>query len=404
MDSLAKKPDISQNKCPPGRKNDPINTDRPNTGRVIKIELTNDGQFVDRCQLTDALDELISKQTMETQPFGPNWRQGALELPRLTVLYVHGWKNDANSEDLEYFKKLIEALTDIHKSKKQVVGIYIAWNAAWHLGVIDDLSFWSKENVADRIAESGTVTKIVSAIGALRHTTLDPADQFIAIGHSFGARLLFGATSQALIYETEKAHPGQPGGIYKITKSPADAIILLNPAFEASIYAALDDVTRTDESFGSDQPPLLVSLSSESDWATTYAFPSGQLIGGRSGPLEQTTLGNWEPFQSHVLRDASTEDLCRAGLGSGKPAPSISERFEWKGMCLVRRSENDRCPDPKNDRCRHSQPYNPFLIAKVQSTIIDGHSDIWNEHFRDWLTHFIAALEVRHEQTIGTTR
>src|SRR5215813_14939698 len=58
-----------QNKCPPGAKRpdnkpDPITKDRPNPGEVYVIRLTNSGQFVDRCELTDALDELIGNQKL----------------------------------------------------------------------------------------------------------------------------------------------------------------------------------------------------------------------------------------------------------------------------------------------------------------------------------------------------
>jgi hypothetical protein len=81
----------------------------------------------------------------------------------------------------------------------------------------------------------------------------------------------------------------------------------------------------------------------------------------------------------------------------------VSERFEYNKMCLVRLPESKRCPDPSLSTCRHYQPFNPFLIARVQKSIIDGHSDIWNDKFRDWLTNFIAALEIRNEQTVGNT-
>src|SRR5262245_39533911 len=53
-----------QHKCPEGAerpdgKTDPKYMERPNSGRVVVIRLTNSGQFVDRCELTDALDELV---------------------------------------------------------------------------------------------------------------------------------------------------------------------------------------------------------------------------------------------------------------------------------------------------------------------------------------------------------
>src|SRR5262245_10193259 len=67
MDGLDAPAFRSQHKCPPGAKRpdgapDPITITRPNSGRVIVIRLTNSGQFVDRCELTDALYELIGKK------------------------------------------------------------------------------------------------------------------------------------------------------------------------------------------------------------------------------------------------------------------------------------------------------------------------------------------------------
>jgi hypothetical protein len=73
----------------------------------------------------------------------------------------------------------------------------------------------------------------------------DKADEFIAIGHSFGARMLYSATAQTLISQTARAHPGYNGGTYSSVTGDADAVILLNPAFEAARYTALDDFARS---------------------------------------------------------------------------------------------------------------------------------------------------------------
>src|SRR5262249_19617968 len=150
--------------------------------------------------------------------------------------------------------------------QKQILGVYIGWNAHWHLHFLDpwplnlleNLTFWSTEAVADRIAESAIVTKIVSAIGATRK--LERGDEFIAVGHSFGARLLFAAAGQTLMYETQRSHPGYAAGTYKIVKSATDAIILLNPAFEASMYTSFDSVIRNEEKFSPTQLPLIVTV------------------------------------------------------------------------------------------------------------------------------------------------
>jgi hypothetical protein len=53
-------PDASQNKCSKqGHPDDPLAIDRPAyAGQVRKIRLTDSGEFVDRCELTDVLYDL----------------------------------------------------------------------------------------------------------------------------------------------------------------------------------------------------------------------------------------------------------------------------------------------------------------------------------------------------------
>ena len=179
---------------------------------------------------------------------------------------------------------------------KQILGVYVSWNAApklfpFNLPYLNNLSFWSKERVADRIAQSAVVTKIIGAIGTMRETSAAASDQFIVMGHSFGARILFSAIGQTLLYETEKVHPGYPGGEYKVAGGPTNAVILLNPAFEASLFTAMDDFYRNDEHFSRDQLPVLLA-SSTADQATRMAFPLGQWVNFSRGARETATLGH----------------------------------------------------------------------------------------------------------------
>jgi hypothetical protein len=401
-----------QYKCPPDAKRpegqaDPIAIERPNSGRVVVIRLTNSGQFVDRCELTDALDELIGDKKLA---WGPKWRKGAEELPRLTLLYVHGWKHDAHSEDLKQFTRLVDELNDANKDKKQILGVYVAWNASWHLGWLNNLSFWSKERIADRIAESSVLTKILSSLGAMRR----PQDQLIAVGHSFGARMLFAAAGQTVVYETTKAHPGNPNGTYRVIRGAANAIILLNPAFEASMYSALDDVRRIEENFSREQAPVLLSIASSGDKATRCAFPIGQWLGGAQTEIEMTTMGNYPDFTTH--------QLTRNSECSSKTT-SLSDEYLSDGLCLKRLPGYRAAAEKKRgffdsarelfDSCfagkvntgrmdRGSQQYNPFIIASTTEDIIRDHNDIWNDDFRKWLRHFIEAVEAEHRRSPGT--
>ena len=381
-------PDDSQNKCPEGRVNDPRYSLRPaHAGNVIKIRLTNAGEFVDRCELTDALYDL--NWDLPKGYFGTTAKSDAVSMPKLVVLYIHGWKHSAANDDPDYlhFTHLISQLANVNANRKQVLGIYIGWNAASKIPPLNwdpfnNLTFWSKETIADRIAQTGVITKIVGSISAILSNAPDSVDssenQFIAIGHSFGARMLFSATNQALIYETEKAHPGFPGGKYNLIEGVANAVILLNPAFEAARYTPIDDVTRIDERFANTQLPLLLSVSSEGDLATKVAFPIGQWLGTYRSERELTALGNYIQYQTHSLRIVSS-DTC-----SSTAQNSLSEHFVANGICLAR--------DTVGVNRNIVQERNPFLVARTTFDIISNHNDVWNDRFYAWLFAYINEL------------
>lgn len=392
---------LNRNELPPGQNqnkcmkhisdpdNDPRLLSRPDDAVKI-IRVTNSGEFVDRCELTNALYELNWDQERPSGSFGVKVKVGAQKLPKLAILYVHGWKHDAAPEDgdLKNFSQLIGSLRERHKGQKHVVGIYLAWNASAKLpGLLENISFWVKKSNADRIAQSAVVTKIVSAVGSIVKSAPNRADQFIAIGHSFGARILFSATAQSLIYETERAHPGYPEGEYKLVEGSADAIILLNPAFEASRYTAIDDITRKDERFRSSQPPLIFSISTENDWATKLAFPAGQWLGLARSQRELTTLGNYQPYLTHRLVPVTDDSPDVSDFAR------ITEDFTASGLRLTRLA-------PGEAR-RVVQAHNPFLVAATTKSVIDGHNGIWGADFSKWLQELIAALEKMNEQKIS---
>lgn len=380
-------PGESQSKCKK-HVTDPANDPRllPRPDESIKvIRLTNSGEFVDRCELTNALYELNWDRERPDGSFGVRRRPGAQKLPKLAILYVHGWKHDASHDDgdLKNFSRMIDDLRVQHEMRKQVVGIFVGWNATAGLpGLTENISFWVKKANADRIAQSAVVTKIVAALGSITRSDPNRADQLIAIGHSFGARILFSAVAQSFIYEAEKAHPSFPGGQYKLVAGPADAVILLNPAFEASRYNAIDIISRDEEAFQGEQPPLMVSISTENDWATKFAFPIGQWLAAARSRRELTTLGNYGPFTTHSLTPSPSE---RENDDS-----ATMEQFEAVGLRL------SRLTDSSAPRVVHA--HNPFFVARTTRDVIDGHNGIWADDFRLWLSKFIGALEIRHER------
>src|SRR5262245_19600807 len=94
-------PGEPQNKCDKhltDPDHDPRRICRPNSEIKI-IRLTNSGEFADRCELTNALYELNWNRTRPAGSFGVYVCPDARPLPKLAVLYIHGWKHGANPDD-----------------------------------------------------------------------------------------------------------------------------------------------------------------------------------------------------------------------------------------------------------------------------------------------------------------
>lgn len=174
-------PDDNQEKCRAGGNRVPSDGHSP-SGIVRVIRLTDDGEFADRCELTDVLYEIRNPKKSE-----------------LVVRYIHGWKHNAGDRDAD--------------------------------------------------------------LRAFR----------IMIGHSFGARILYTATCQVLLDEVQRRHPGRRKASYAEIKAPVDLIMLLNPAFEASMFTAMHAIrpTQWSEAIGLEQKRL-------QDPAVISAIPSGR--------------------------------------------------------------------------------------------------------------------------------
>lgn len=331
------------------------------------IWYTDDGEFVDRCAFSDAMYELQSK--------------GA----QIVVVYVHGWKHDGDPEDtdLKKFKEQLSAIRELeleHLNPRRVVGLYVAWNGRrTNLRLAKELTFWGRKRAADRVSQSAAVTRLLSAIDSIREQRAEPRDLTIHVGHSFGARILYNAVAQGLVRQTELAHPGPGGGNYKMIRGFGDIVILLNPAFEASLFTTFDSVRRKEYPFDPHQPPLLISISSETDRATRVAFPVGQFLHFDRAPKRRVTLGNFNDYVSH-------------NLVARTPGETRSDA-EWcsKTVCMI-------------GVAGRPQDNVPFINARAERTVIDGHNDVWNENLSGFIAHVITDISSRGATTdIATT-
>ncbi|CCD84251.1 exported protein of unknown function [Bradyrhizobium sp. ORS 285] len=398
-----------QNKCTATRETDPYYIPRPNSGKTIMVRLTNEGSLANRCELTDVLNEIVWDLCADPPdaPFRERCfnrrvtvKQGAVSKPKLIVLYVHGWMHAANRNDENYtqFDTLVQRLAAASPDK-QVLGIYIGWNGSTGNGFLDYFSFWSRFRVADRITQSAILARIVGTIGNIRGVS-GKRDSFIAIGHSFGARMLFAAVNAPTIVDVEKAYPKPNSNKYQLVKASADAVLLLNPAFEASRYSTIDSFMRNEEVFPPEQPPLVVTVSTDNDWATKLAFPLGQFADFSFDKRALVTLGNYAPFYTHSL--LRTETPC-----ASENTPDIAETFYASTLCLKREPKWHNEDSEKRNGETGLDPYGwsvvanenqrhfPFIVAHTDKDVIDGHGGIWKQPFSDWIFQVVTALNAR---------
>jgi hypothetical protein len=225
------------------------------------------------------------------------------------IVFVHGWKHDADIDDgnVDIFRHLLQTFAGDERYQashghrpRRVVGIYVAWRGAtWpgnDFGPVMDLSFWGRKEAARRISV-GSARELFARMRAMqRYYNATPAGESnglsqqnpqsvnpprirtLMIGHSFGALILFAATSGPLteVLSAQDDLPGFEAGYDPAERVP-DMIVLVNPAFEAVRYEPLFAVADRHKP-RTYQPPLLVSITSTADWATGLAFPAGRAV------------------------------------------------------------------------------------------------------------------------------
>lgn len=338
---------------------DPKAKTRPTSLVYTKaVRFTDDGEFVDRCEFSDALHELQSAG------------------PQIVVVYVHGWKHngDDNDDDLRKFSRQLTSIHDAEVQRgnaRRVVGIYVAWNGkSTDLPIAKELTFWGRKRGADRVSQSGAVTRLLSAIDSIREKRNESRDLTIHVGHSFGARILYNAVAQGLIRQTELAHPGPKGGDYRTVRGFGDIVILLNPAFEASLFTSFDSLRRKEYRFPSTQPLLLISISSETDRATRMAFPIGQALSFNGAAKRRVTLGNFNDYRTHAL--------------VARKAGEVPDNTRWcsAAACLI---SLENLPEDNF----------PFISARADDSVMDGHNDVWNPNLTSFLSHLVAQVVSR---------
>jgi hypothetical protein len=397
------------------------------------VEFDDQGWFWDRKQMEGLLRLLFGRQ-----------KDGSVK-DFLIFVHAHGWQHNAGACDnnVVCFQRLLERFDIMERSNekpRKVIGVYVGWRGrSLTVPGIDNLSFWERKNTADRVGTGG-VTELLSRLNDFRRY-MNPKrspdkTQMIISGHSFGGQVIYTALSHALIERAAFMEGDKKNGkdIEHITaNSFGDLIVLVNPAFEGTMYEPLYHVA-TNRCYPSEQRPAMLVITSEADQATKKAFPLGRWFStlfettqSRKSQIEQKdtileTVGHLDRYRTHELkltdegywkdRHQMKDEKC--GCPYLNPTadfvlPSEEEEFYREIWKLPRKpyavSPPMLTPGEKlgevtygkdlklvpNGATQYAANF-PYLVIKTGEKLIPDHNAIYGENFTDFLRRFY----VRH--------
>jgi pimeloyl-ACP methyl ester carboxylesterase len=268
------------------------------------IEFDEDGKMFDPNQQAAAFRLLESEKAR------------AADGKVITVVYIHGWKNNAaeaapggKPKDVEKFQAaMLELGYRAEKAAEAtgagpvpIVGIYLAWRGKTLMGPswFTFASLWSRRNTANNIGDGPDLGVILNRIIEQTNAGNDRS-RVLLIGHSFGARVLEHAI------ESKKVELYQTGTEPGVAKPRVDLVLYVNsandsrlsmarvqalqaarlrvhhPDFDPAECAGPPAQAETAEVHASHcrDYPLLVAITSSGDSATKYLLPLANTING----------------------------------------------------------------------------------------------------------------------------
>jgi hypothetical protein len=187
-------------------------------------------------------------------------------------------------------------------------------------------------------------------------------------------------------------------------------VVLINPAFEASLYAPLSDMSFDRNFYPDLQLPTLAILTSEGDAATRYAFPLGRWF---------STLFEYERMVKRINRTTRNEELIDTGV-SNRSAIGHFEPYRTHTLYPVERKARDKIttlstensveifkqasaqwrddkPGSKInfgevvlERTPTSAGRNPCMVVYVDRELIADHTDIDDERIIEFVQQLIS--------------
>jgi len=394
------------------------------------IEFDDQGRLWSRAQL-DLLDRVLASEA----------RRDSYEGVAL-IFFAHGWQHDASVCDANvtcFRTFLAQVASDLatataaspgNERPPRVVGIYAGWRGrSITPPVLRNFSFWARKRAAERIG-GGELVELLTHLDQFVHkenTGGRLRSGLNIIGHSLGGTMVYEALSNVLKTRVVEALGRQTSVSQQenIVSGFGDIVLLINPAFEASLYAPFEDILARFNAFSPYQSPVLIIVESETDTPNRTWFRIGRgfdVLFERTGPRSSRTLlttavGNYEPFVTHHLEiaAATTADAKTVTTGFGDvsacscrlPLTQLSEEELRRVRSFISRERSGaltREPSvPESSSCESGldlgrarltcrpnlQPFRPFWVVRATDDVVRGHSGIFTGPLLSFVRHEI---------------
>ncbi len=380
------------------------------------IEFDDQGQLWDRKQMWAVIDRFAAELASRDL---------------LMVVFVHGWKHSAQPYDgnIETFRAVLAGLANAEKQisevtrqpQRRVGGVYLGWRgASITMPVVKELSFWNRKKIAQKVGKVG-VTEVLDRFEQIRRVKDHVAGgasrtRLIAVGHSFGGALVYSALANDL--GSGFVHTTGPDGTVSDVAGFGNLVVLINPAFEALLFAPLSDMSAERGTYFGSQLPVLAVLTSEADYATRYAFPMGRAFSTflerertitRFNAVTRTdetideedanrkAVGHFEPYRTHLLYP--TGEATREQAPRLAAADSFA-RLQQFGESWVTDKPGSKIPFQNFmlERTIDSAGRNPYLVIYVDKQLIRDHNDIADWRVINFLKQLILLSSQRPEE------
>jgi len=182
---------------------------------------------------------------------------------------------------------------------------------------------WKRDNL---LREYPDCANYVNSTEPPRKT--DPGNnptQLVISGHSFGGLVIYEALSHALMERAAKTTNTNGAAHYEVAESFGDFVMLVNPAFEGSLYEPLFHIA-TNRCYDTKQRPVMMIVTSKADSATRVAFPVGRalntLLQHAMSPEQSDsmlhTVGHNQRYETHRLE---SDGVIQKKVTDNRPCP-----------------------------------------------------------------------------------